>query len=285
MTTTRADLEAATWVGGKTLVANPSKETMMLSDIRAWETTPLEQLATFLDEERCHTAESDTDTQNCVIILARRLAAIETTLMNVLLHVADLELRLGHTECDFATAESHARELESRLAAAEKTIQVSLDNHMPFPNPNWVPSGAVVAKVDVLAKLDVIQNLAQAALAAVQVLTERLVAVEEAQDFTANRLGELDVHEHMEVENRLTAVEEAQKTQEGWNGVTTTGILALIKRLEAAEAGVQRLAHFGDDLNINLEDAVARVIALEKRMSMAARVERIASDAVWQGEH
>ncbi len=40
----------------------------------------------------------------------------------------------------------------------------------------------------------------------------------------------------------------------------------LIKRLESAEARIQRLQFFTSDMNVNLEDMTRRVIALEQTL-------------------
>ena len=111
-----------------------------------------------------------------------------------------------------------------------------------------------------------------------EAILKRLEALEEAQEFTANRLGELVVHEHLEVENRLTAVEAVQE-EHGRQALLAKlevienlarGVMAavevLTKRLEAAEAKLQRLDFFATNLNVNLEEATARVIALEKQV-------------------
>lgn len=75
------------------------------------------------------------------------------------------------------------------------------------------------------------------------ILARRLAAVEAAQDFTANRLGEQESHEHMEVENRLTELE---------------------RRLANVAGQLERLSLFAADLNTELEGLTARIITLEK---------------------
>jgi hypothetical protein len=54
----------------------------------------------------------------------------------------------------------------------------------------------------------------------------------------------------------------------------TQHMATLVKRLEVAEAKLQRLCSFGADMNINLEDVTARVIALERQLATATPVDR-----------
>jgi uncharacterized coiled-coil protein SlyX len=67
------------------------------------------------------------------------------------------------------------------------------------------------------------------------ILARRLAAVEAAQDFTANTLGELVAHEHLEVENRLAAVEETQAAD-------TLTINGLVEDVESQEMDGERQA-------------------------------------------
>jgi hypothetical protein len=67
------------------------------------------------------------------------------------------------------------------------------------------------------------------------ILARRLAAVEAAQDFTANTLGELVAHEHLEVENRLAAVEATQAAD-------TLTINGLVEDVESKEMDGERQA-------------------------------------------
>jgi hypothetical protein len=124
------------------------------------------------------------------------------------------------------------------------------------------------------------------------ILARRLAAVEEAQDFTANRLGELVAHEHMEAENRLAAVEEAQDTIgkqlvnlacHKQTALDTKALLDSMQRqLDQTEARLARYAMRLAESDVNLQDCMDRIVAMEKKLRTAAWVEAANIDAVWQ---
>jgi len=107
-----------------------------------------------------------------------------------------------------------------------------------------------------------------------EAMLRRLAAVEEAQDFTANRLGELVAHEHMEAEDRLAGVEKAQAAMamqlvnvacHRQTALDTKALLdSMRRRLDATEARLARYAMRLAESAVNLQDCMDRIVAMEK---------------------